>query len=398
MLKKLSEILNIKKILKIFADEKRKGSVLGIDIGSSAIKVVQLGEKDGRAVLENYGELALGPYANLGAGQATSLNKEKIKEALLDVFREANLEGKYAALSIPTGSTLLSLVELPHVDKKQLSSMIPIEARKYIPVPVSEVVLDWWVLPKQGNNGDNEITEESKKNKDKKNKKDDKKDKKDKKDKDYKNDKIQVLLAAIHNDTINKYKEIQSILNLTGCSFEIDVFSSIRSVVGASNSVVMVVDMGAGTTKLAVVDFGILRMQHIINMGSQDITATISKMLHLEINKAEEMKREQGLFSDNKELISAMQLPLGHIVTEINRFIDNYKKKNSRPISKIVLTGGGILLKGFPEFAQKNIDVSIEVGDPFSRVETPASLQDTLREAGPEFSVAIGLAIKALQE
>ena len=378
MSKILDKILNVKNIRKIFADNKRTGSVLGIDIGSSAIKIIQLGEKEGKAVLENYGELALGPYAGLAVGQATSLSKEKTKEALSDIFREANIEGKYAALSIPMGSTLLSLVELPRVDKKQLNSMMPIEARKYIPVPVSEVVLDWWILPKQDDAGnDKEDIKETN---------------------DYKNDKIEVLLAAIHNDTISKYKEIQNSLGLASGLFEIDVFSSIRSVVGRNNSVVMVLDMGAGTTKLAVVDFGILRMQHIINMGSQDISITLSKMLHIEINEAEEIKREQGLLSDNKEAIVAMQLPLNHIVAEINRFIANYGKKNTRPISKIVLTGGGILLKGLPEFARKNIDINIEVGDPFSKIETPIFLQDTLKEAGPEFSVAIGLAIKALQE
>lgn len=375
MSKILDKILNVKNISKIFADNKRTGSMLGIDIGSSAIKIIQLSEKEGKAVLENYGELALGPYAGLAVGQATSLSKEKIKEALKDIFREANIEGKHAALSIPMSSTLLSLVELPNVDKKQLNSMMPIEARKYIPVPVSEVVLDWWTLPKQE---DKEVTEDS--------------------NHDFKNDKIEVLLAAIHNDTINKYKEIQNSLGLASGLFEIDVFSSIRSVVGRNNSVVMVLDMGAGTTKLAVVDFGILRMQHIINMGSQDISITLSKMLHIEISEAEEIKREQGLLSDNGEAIAAMQLPLNHIITEINRFITNYKKKNTQPISKIVLTGGGILLKGLPEFARKNIDVNIEVGDPFSRIETPIFLQDTLKEAGPEFSVAIGLAIKALQE
>ena len=63
-----------------------------------------------------------------------------------------------------------------------------------------------------------------------------------------------------------------------------------------------------------------------------------------------------------------------------------------------MLTGGGILLKNLPEFARKNVDVDIEVGNPFSRIETPIFLQDTLKEAGPEFSVAIGLAVKALQE
>ncbi|MCK5493005.1 MAG: type IV pilus assembly protein PilM [Candidatus Omnitrophica bacterium] len=375
MSKILDKILNVKNISKIFADNKRTGSMLGIDIGSSAIKIIQLSEKEGKAVLENYGELALGPYAGLAVGQATSLIKEKTKEALSDIFREANIEGKHAALSIPMSSTLLSLVELPRVDKKQLNSMMPIEARKYIPVPVSEVVLDWWTLPKQE---DKEVTEDS--------------------NHDFKNDKIEVLLAAIHNDTINKYKQIQNSLGLASGLFEIDVFSSIRSVVGRNNSVVMVLDMGAGTTKLAVVDFGILRMQHIINMGSQDISITLSKMLHIEISEAEEIKREQGLLSDNGEAIAAMQLPLNHIITEINRFITNYKKKNTQPISKIVLTGGGILLKGLPEFARKNIDVNIEVGDPFSRIETLIFLQDTLKEAGPEFSVAIGLAIKALQE
>ena len=377
----LNKILNVKIIRKIFsANKKRGGSVLGIDIGSSAIKIIQLSEKDGHAVLENYGELALGPYAGLGVGQATSLSKSKIKEALTDLFREANIEGGSVALSVPMGTTLLSLIELPRVDKKQLNSMIPIEARKYIPVPVSEVVLDWWILPKQDNTDENKDDETiEKKN-------------------DFKEEKIEVLLAAIHNDTIDKYKEIQNSLGFTSGLFEIDIFSSIRSVVGKNNSVVMVLDMGAGTTKLAVVDFGILRMQHIINMGSQDLSATLSKMLHIEIDEAEKIKREQGLLSNNEEAFAAMQLPLNHIFTEVNRFIINYKKKNTRPINKIILTGGGILLKGLPEFVRKNVDVDIEVGNPFSRIETPIFLQDTLKEAGPEFSVAIGLAIKLLQE
>lgn len=355
----------------------KKGSSLGIDIGSSAIKVVQLGERNGKVVLENYGELALGPYAGIGVGQATALTKVKIKEALTDILREANIEGTQAVLSIPMGSTLLSLIELPHVDRKQINTMIPLEARKYIPVPVSEVVLDWWILPKQDDDPGVEEAVEGE---------------------EYKRDKTEVLLAAIHNDTIDKYKDIKSGLNLMTSSFEIDIFSAVRSSVGRDNSVVLVVDMGAGTTKLAVVDFGILRMQHIINMGSQDISVTVSKILKIDIDEAEKIKREQGLIGDNTEAIEAARVPLNHIVSEINKVIANYRKKHSRPITRIVLTGGGVMLKGFPEFAQKTINVPVEIGDPFSRVETPAFLKETLEEAGPEFAVAIGLAIKAVQE
>ncbi|MCK5096263.1 MAG: type IV pilus assembly protein PilM [Candidatus Pacebacteria bacterium] len=371
----LGKFLDVNKFIRMVSG--KKGSVLGIDIGSSAIKVIQLGERKGKVVLENYGELALGPYAGVGVGQSVVLTKTKIKEALGDILREANISGTQAILSIPMGSALLSLIELPKVDRKQLNSMIPLEARKYIPVPVSEVMLDWWILPRPDDTVETEVVEEGK---------------------EYKKEKTEVLLAAIHNDTVEKYKDIKSVVNIPSSSFEIDIFSAIRSVVGRDNSVVMVVDMGAGTTKLAVVDFGILRMQHIINMGSQDVSITVSKMLKISIDEAEKIKREEGLNSSKKEVLNAVQIPLNHIASEINKVIANYRKKHSRPITRIVLTGGGVLLKGFSEFARTNINVPVEVGDPFSRVETPVFLKDTLKEAGPEFAVALGLAIKAIQE
>jgi len=350
--------------------DKQKG-VLGIDIGSSSIKIVQLTQDENRAALENYGELSLGPYAGLSIGQTTSLEHPQIKTALQDIFREINITGKYASFAIPLGSTFLSLVELPNIGNKQLQSMIPIEARKYIPVPIDEVVLNWWIIPRQ----DNETRENDKIDQ-----------------------KVQVLLAAIHNDTINKYREIQTCLGFQSNSFEIDIFSALRSVLGNDNTSVIVIDMGAATTKLAVVNFGILCMQHTINMGSQEISVALAKALHLDIGKAENLKRAQGLLNNNVEAVAAMQLPLNHIITEINKFIVSYKKKNTQPVNKILLIGGGALLQGLSDFMQKSIDLKIEKGNPFSKIKVPASLSATLQEIGPEFSVAIGLALKALQE
>lgn len=368
----LKKFLDPKKLKQLIVGT--KGDILGVDIGSSAIKVVQLGVRGKKVVLENYGELALGPYGGIGVGQATNLTKQKIQEALKDIFREANLEGQEAVVSIPMGAALLSLIELPTVDRKQLDSIIPLEARKYIPVPVSEVVLDWWVLPKQGD-GAKAIAEGA-----------------------DKEEKTEVLLAAIHNDSIEKFKDIKTSINIENTSFEIDIFSAIRAVVGRDSGVVLVVDMGAATTKLAVVDFGILRAQHIINMGSQDVTITLSKMLSLSIDDAEKTKREKGLTDTDANVTNAILIPLNHIVAEIDKVIANYRKKHSRTITKIVLTGGGVLLKGLFDHMKKNINVPIEIGDPFSRIETPVFLQDTLKEAGPEFAVAIGLAIKGVQE
>src|SRR3989344_359975 len=132
---------------------KKSQSVLGIDIGSSSIKIVQLSRKNGHAVLETYGELALGPYAGKSVGEATNLPQEKIIEAIADMLKEkeVNVTTRVCGVAIPFASSLMAVIEMPAMPVKQLESMIPIEARKYIPVPISEVTLDWYIIPKDRN-------------------------------------------------------------------------------------------------------------------------------------------------------------------------------------------------------------------------------------------------------
>src|SRR3989344_8165532 len=91
---------------------KESKSVLGVDIGTSAVKVVQLRREHGRVILETYGAIALGPYAGGEIGRATSLPAEKIAEALKDVIREANVTTVEAAISIPYSPSLVSVIRL----------------------------------------------------------------------------------------------------------------------------------------------------------------------------------------------------------------------------------------------------------------------------------------------
>ena len=126
-----------------FSGPKKSASVLGIDVGASSVKIVQLKKKNGKAVLETYGEIALGPYASAQVGQSTSPPAEKIGEALTDLMREANVTAHTGGIAVPLSSSLISVITLPTKSKEDLKTMVPIEARKYIPVPVSEVALDW---------------------------------------------------------------------------------------------------------------------------------------------------------------------------------------------------------------------------------------------------------------
>ena len=355
-------------------------SVLGIDIGSSAAKIVQLKKKGGRAILETYGEIALGPYNNTEMGRSTVLGMDKLSEVVKDLLRESNSTTTKSAISIPIGSSLIKFIELPQMGGKQLSEMIPLEARKYIPVPISEVTLDYWIIPKNDNivsefESGEKINSETPHS-------------------------TEVLLVVIHNDAIERNRQIAKFAGLDNSFSEIELFSGMRSMMDPSLLPQMILDVGAGSTKVYIVERGILRSSHIINRGSQDITLAISKSMGLSFEEAEKIKRQNGIISskDNTNLVEISSLTVDYIFSEIGRIVLGYEKKYGKKISKIFLSGGGVLLKGFKERAEISFKTPIVIADPFSKVEYPAFLENVLKSAGPEFAVALGLAIRKLQE
>lgn len=342
-------------------------SVLGVDIGTSAIKVVQLRRERGRVILETYGAIALGPYAGTEIGRATSLPAEKIAEALKDVIREANVTTQDAALSIPYSSSLVSIIKLPAAVEKQLAQVVPIEARKYIPVPINEVLLDWFVV--SGGKGK------------------------------AADGKIEVLLVAIHNDTINKFRSITEAATLNTAFFEIEVFSAVRAALDHGLAPTAVLDFGAATTKFYVVERGLIRESHIINHGSQDLTLAASRALALTVAQAEERKRKYGLTgAENPDLKKTLELSLSPLISEVSRTMLGWEQRNNQTLSTLTLTGGGSTLKGLKEFMQDKVQADIRLADPFAKAQAPAFLEAILKEAGPEFSVAVGLALRRLQE
>jgi type IV pilus assembly protein PilM len=162
----------------------------------------------------------------------------------------------------------------------------------------------------------------------------------------------------------------------------------------------MIMDFGAGSTKMFIVEKGILKASHVINRGSQDITLSISKSMSISFDEAEKIKREHGILdtSGSVQLSEVSSVSVDYVFAEAGRFVTSYYKKSGKKISRIVLTGGGALLKGLAEKAKSSFETPVEVADPFSKIDYPAFLQDILKTAGPEFTVAIGLAIRKLQE
>jgi type IV pilus assembly protein PilM len=349
---------------------KKNETFLGVDIGSSSIKAVQLSMQKGVVTLDTFGEIALGPYGGKEIGQAVKLEQGKIAEALLDLMKEAQIDSRSAGLSIPLKSSLVFNMKMPEVDKKQMDEMVRLEARRYIPVPISEVSLDWSIIP------DGHEFEE-----------------KDDQGRKF----LNILVVAIHKETLSKYKGVSDLAKLDLQFLEIETFSTIRSVVDSDKESVVVLDIGASVTKLYVVEYGVIQKSHIIGVGSQNMLKALETQRRLS-NINQELNAGQG-DALTKQMTEQKITPvdLDRILNETKKVVLEYQKDHQKNIELAILTGGGSILKGVLPYVQKSLETEIELAHPFEKTRTPAFLENTLRDAGPEFSVAIGLALRGLR-
>lgn len=356
---------------------KKEKSVIGVDIGSSSLKVVQLRKDHGQAVLETYGELALGPYGGSEVGQATNLSAEQVTETLRDLLREAKVTTKNCGVSIPFARSLLTLVTLPYrKDPTEQKTVIELEARKFIPVPISEVQLDWFVVPKanpaqsaEGSSyGEADLHET-----------------------------IEVLLVAVHNDELSLLQGVVANAGLTASFYEIEIFSTIRAVVEEQVRPVMILDVGAASTKTYVVEHGIVSLSHAIAVGSQDITRAISISNNVSIARAEALKKQEGL-GGAAGALEGPEFVFSRIFAEARRVLVQYETAHNKSVSSIILTGGGGVTKELSAYAKNIFSIDVRVADPFSKTEAPAFMHPVLQEIGPEFAVAVGLALRKLEE
>ncbi len=349
---------------------KGSGKALGVDIGSSSIKVIQLSRKKGRAQLDTYGEISLGPYAGKDVGQPARLPVDKTAEVLTDLLKEANVTAKTCGVSIPFDVSLVSIIEMPNLGHKKLNEMIPLEARKYVPGNISDMFLDWLIMPQEKKRSAEKNEPE----------------------------KVSVLVVAIHNEAIKRYQEIIKRAGLNLGFIELEMFSTIRAVSEeGSGSSEMIIDIGASKTKVYIVDNNSIRKTHIVGTGSQNVTRAISTSGGLSLTRAEEIKREEGLLMQGSAAKNA-SLIMNTIFSEAKRALVEYETANRTSIEKVVLTGGGSSIQNLLTIAEPFFKTKTVFSEAFSKIETPAFMNDVLKKASPEFTVSIGLALRMLEE
>ncbi|MEK7510320.1 MAG: type IV pilus assembly protein PilM [Patescibacteria group bacterium] len=354
--------------MSLFSADVVPKSFVGIDVGSSALKVVEISGWADRRVLKNYGELKVRtlyekPFRTFEKN-ALLLSTQDIAKALRALLQETNILQKKAIFSISDFSTFFTNFELPtFIEKKELKDAVGFEARKHVPLPLSEVTIDWQVLA----NGNRE-----------------------------KNKPYRILLIAVPNEVINQYQEIARLSRLELMALEAEVFGCIRSSLKEEKGTVLLLDIGAQTTTVSIVKNGNLWNSHTVDIGGNHFAQRIAKALSLDYTTAEQEKRTKGLEVMSANILILVPL-VDMIVLEMQKSMENFFQKEKGEIAKIVLAGGAARLPGLQEYFEKTLQKKTELLHPFRNILYSPILEETLNEIGPSFAVAVGMALRGFE-
>lgn len=351
----------------MFLFKKKPKSYLGVDIGASAIKIVELEKEEGRHKLKNYAIFSLKEYLKESWYQTPSesrkLPNEELAEIVKETVKEAKVISQAAYFSLPVYSSFSTLIDFPTMSEKEIETAIPFEAKKYVPVPITEVVLDWSIIdPLSEQKG------------------------------------LQVLLMAVPKKIINRYREVIQLSGLNLSALESEIFSLSRALVGNDKSTVILIDVGARSVSLGIVDGGYIRVIGNLEMGGLKLTKTISQQMNLSLGEAEKLKQslsaKQAANQQSAQLKEIIHSVLNAVIFEIKKVVDSYQNKYNRKVEKCILVGGGVQVPGFVEYFISKLGLEVSLGNPFARVIYPPLLEPIIKELGPSLTVAVGLAMR----
>ena len=381
-------------------------SYLGIDIGTSSIKMVELENYKNQARLKTYG------YADISTNILRSnidKNNQIIANHIVDLVAKSNVQTRQVVSALPTFSVFNFIISIAPIPKKDLPAAIKWEAKKYIPIPIDDMILDWKILNKKEVGGKKEEKQDLKKEEPIKEDKEEKKEGKETPNEEQAEQKraeevvksksidnnYRILLTAAPKNLVARYIDIFKRTKMNLLSLETEAFALSRSLIGNDPSNVLIVDIGANTADIRVIEQGVPVLNRGIDTGGESITKNIMTSMNVNRERAEQFKRDFGLSSlGQKNVPDVIQKSLDSIVNEIKYVFELYQRQGTAKIDKIVLTGGSSFLPNLPEYLSDLLHIPVIIGDPWDRIIYPLDLKPVLQEIGPRMGAAIGLAMR----
>lgn len=350
--------------------QKISPNFLGVDIGTTSIKLVEVKQGKQLPQVTNYAFLQSNGHLVRSNDVLQTSNMKIFEEEVVDLLKVALKHMKPSAnevlASLPVFSVFTTIFEFPEMSEGELQKSLTYQARQYIPQPISEVALDWM---KVGERTD---------------------------DKGFKYE--QVLLISVPQELIKKYQQIFKSVGLSLKALEIESLSLARALVGGDQTPTVIVDIGSRSTNIIFVDKSQLRFNSQSDYAGASLTQALASSLNINPLRADELKKEHGIVNagPNYELSTIMLPYVDVIISEVKKAEYNYQTQfpGSPRVERIILSGGGANLAGIAGYFEKEFGIPIVKASPFLRFEYPGMIEPLLGEINPVFSVALGLTLK----
>lgn len=347
----------------------RSKSVIGLDIGSSSVKAVEVVARGDSFELLHLGVAAL-PHDAIVEG--AFLNASAIADAIREAIEKSGSRAKHAAAAVSGHSVIVKKITVPSMTATELEESIRWEAEQYIPFDVNEVNLDFEILQA----GDAERP-------------------------------MEVLLVAAKKDLIDDYVNLISEAGLTPSVVDVAGFAvenAFEANYGASDEVIAIVNIGAQTSTINVLAGGVPAFTRDVATGGNQYTAEIQRALSVGFDEAERIKiGERGSESQDvvpQEVEQAMRAVTNNLVGEIARSLDFFAATAAdMRIQRVYLAGGSSRVSGLEAAFKERTGLEVELMNPLAKM-LPSTRFDAefLDQVGPSLSVGIGLAMRRVDE
>ncbi len=343
----------------------KKKNVIGLDIGSSSIKLVELSEGKTGYRLQSLGISPIPPEAIVDGALMDSVT---VIEAIKELIRSAKTKTKDVVTSVSGHSVIVKKVTLPFMSKAELEESIKWEAERYIPFDINDVNLDFQILGAESENP--EV--------------------------------MDVLLVAAKKDIINDYVSVIIEAGLNPVIIDVDAFAlenmfAINYETGMDETIAMA-NVGASITNINILKNNISAFTRDIFKGGNYITEEIQRQLHIDYEEAEKIKIGSKLETTSPPMIQdVLQSASETLALEIANSLEFFQSTTTyEKISKIYLSGGGSKIKDFDTILQQQTGIPVEIVNPFKKIEYREKSFDIeyLREIGPMMAVGVGLATR----
>jgi len=342
-------------------------SVIGLDIGASAVKVVQMKKGPSGPEIIGFGMTPLPPEGTVVEGAIG--DPGTVAAAIKEVLSTINAKGAPVYACISGQNVISRFIYLPLMSDAELSNTIKYEAEQYVPYAIDDVSISFAKLAEVENDGANQNF---------------------------------ILLVVAQKELISSYMTTYMEAGIQPEELDVDQFATInalRETIPETDSIA-IIDIGAASTSINILKDGILHFTRNIPIAGNNITMVIQSVLKLDFEQAENIKKEEGLIvmeEEENEVSEVVRTIIEELSSEIRRSFDYFKAQHRESnITKIILSGGTSRLKNLDIFLANELGVEVELGDPLQGLEIAIEDQETLYEHLMELTVGIGLALKGV--